>query len=140
MKKTLQFSLLILTIMLISSNKILFTQESLTDLGIPENISYPVIFSFKNAMISDDQGNLWIGIGSFSPNIPDTIGGLYRYNDGEWELFNRHNSGLPDNRVRCLAYYHNTVYAGTPGGLSIYSSSGEWFCIVQKTHLCPITM
>ncbi len=137
MKKTLQFSLLILTIMLISSNKILFTQESLTDLGIPENISYPVIFSFKNAMISDDQGNLWIGIGSFSPNIPDTIGGLYRYNDGEWELFNRHNSGLPDNRVRCLAYYHNTVYAGTPGGLSIYSSSGEWFLYSTENTPMP---
>jgi hypothetical protein len=136
MKKLLHFIMLMLAIVLISNNQKILAQESLTDLGIPENLSYPFIFSLKNAMISDDQGNLWIGIGGFTENLPDTIGGLYRYNDGEWELFNRHNSGLPDNRIRCLAYDRNTLYVGTPGGLSIYNS-GEWFLLNAESMGIP---
>ncbi len=136
MKRLLQT--IFLTVVFLASGGLSVQANSngaLTDLGNPGHLmgQYQNFFGAKDAMIADEEGNIWIGIGFFGLNAPDTLGYLFKYSNGEWELFTRYNSGLPDSRIRCLHSHAGKLFVGTPSGLAVYD--GEWELVTMDDGL-----
>jgi ligand-binding sensor domain-containing protein len=101
------------------------------------------------ALLPDSQGGLWVGIGCkwnddydywTSTGLAQCVGGgLAHYTQGQWQLFNRNNSGLPSNNVRALlldsqgGLWVGTASAGWDekqeiviGGLAYWNAQGQW--------------
>ncbi|MCE5250444.1 T9SS type A sorting domain-containing protein, partial [bacterium] len=65
-----------------------------------------------NDLLMDRRDTLWVG----------TETGLFCYNGVGWTQFTTENSGLCDNRVRCLSVTSdNTLWIGTYNGVSRYT-------------------
>jgi hypothetical protein len=72
------------------------------------------------SLFLNNQGNLWIG----------TRAGLVLLKDGNWQIFNMGNSGLPDLWIRALLEDDlGNIWIGTDKGLVCYDGS-NW-----KVHL-----
>jgi ligand-binding sensor domain-containing protein len=58
-----------------------------------------------------------------------TVGGLARYRDTTWTVFNRNNTPeLLSDTITALAYdYKGNLWIGTPHGVNIYNESGTTF-------------
>jgi hypothetical protein len=101
--------------------------------GLPDNNVY--------ALSSDGQNGLWVGTNcKWAEDQSKCKGGLAHYNNqGQWQVFNTENSGLPDNSINallsdgqnglwvgmdCRWSKDNNEYEG--GGLAHYSSQGQW--------------
>jgi len=70
-----------------------------------------------NAIAIDSQGNKWIGTNG---------GGLAKFNDVSWTVYNTSNSGLPHNWVRAIAIdSQGNKWIGTEGRLAVYREGGE---------------
>ena len=68
-----------------------------------------------------DGSNIWIGIGTYW-----WCGGLAKFDRTNWTVYNRSNSGLPDNWVQALAIDGSDIWIGTGtywcyGGLAVYT-------------------
>ena len=93
-----------------------------TDLGMPPGINN-LSFMSKNAIATDNGGNIWIGTQPVSAVSPYP-GILAKWNQGNWEVFTSLNSGLPADTVYSLFAFENTLYIGTSQGLAFYD--GDW--------------
>jgi len=63
----------------------------------------------------DPQDNKWFGA-SFTPTL-DPGGGLIKFDDTNWTIYNRSNSGLPNNTVTSIAIDNlGNKWIGTWGG------------------------
>jgi ligand-binding sensor domain-containing protein len=79
--------------------------------------------SYVTSIAFEDESTYWVGTSSSS----GTIGGLYRYNDGNWTEFHTED-GLPNNRIYDIAVdTDSSVWIGTPSGLARYTN-GAWKC------------
>jgi len=71
-------------------------------------------------MAIDNDGRIWLA----------TDNGLISYCDGEEVLFNRQNSGLPSNNLRCIEidrYGH--LWIGSDAGVTVFDRQTEWYLI-----------
>ncbi|MDP7279770.1 MAG: two-component regulator propeller domain-containing protein, partial [Candidatus Poribacteria bacterium] len=71
-------------------------------------------------MAIDNDGRIWLA----------TDNGLISYCDGEEVLFNRQNSGLPSNNLRCIEidrYGH--LWIGSDAGGTVFDRQTEWYLI-----------
>jgi len=77
---------------------------------------------------TDNQGNLWVGIGDHAIVTDSKAGGLAKYTPtSEWQAFNTENSGLPSNRVySLLSDNQGGLWIGTSEGLVYYDLQGAW--------------
>ena len=64
---------------------------------------------------ADSEGNIWIG----------TAQGIIKYNSESSTIFNMQNSGLPNNRIKTIAFKNNNMWVGTNEGIAVYNGS-EW--------------
>jgi ligand-binding sensor domain-containing protein len=80
------------------------------------------------ALISDGEGGLWVGTGS--PRGHSEIGGgLAHYSaKGQWQIFNKDNSGLSNNDVTALlSDSQGGLWVGTyRGGVAHYTAQKQW--------------
>jgi len=70
-------------------------------------------------LLSDNQNGLWIGTSGM---------GLGHYTgDKQWQVFDKENSGLPNNIVSALLNDNQGgLWIGTDEGLAHYTASGQW--------------
>lgn len=98
--------------------------------GIIRVIENPNIHSDNiHSLQVDRDNNLWIGT---------FWGGLTRYNlkTGQYTLFNKGNSGLPDNSVFSIYVDRdNTVWIGTSSGLRYYDKQNNRIAAIQNEQL-----
>jgi len=91
--------------------------------------------NYINALISDEQGGLWVGTGFVHKvfverdlvPIKDDGGLAHLKADGTWEVFNEDNSNLPDNWVKALlSDEQGGIWVGTSGGLAHLRKNSSW--------------
>ena len=71
-------------------------------------------------MAIDNDGRIWLA----------TDNGLISYCDGEEVLFNRQNSGLPSNNLRCIEIdRHGHLWIGSDAGVTVFDRQTEWYLI-----------
>ncbi|MBK9730521.1 MAG: hypothetical protein IPO83_04400 [Chitinophagaceae bacterium] len=70
--------------------------------------------TINSVVLGDYNGGVWIG----------TNAGLaYFDEDTSWTMYTTSNSPLPSNKIQCLQYYAQVLYAGTDSGVVIYDGS-----------------
>jgi len=73
----------------------------------------------------DAQDNKWFGA-SFTPNL-GTGGGLVKFDNTNWTIYNRSNSGLPNNTVTAIAIDSlGNKWIGTRGGGIVKYDGIQW--------------
>ncbi|MBA4406456.1 hypothetical protein C0389_04200 [bacterium] len=69
------------------------------------------------ALEEDPFGNIWIG----------TNNGLVKYNNSSFQLFNKGNSGLPENIITCITFAKNgDLWLGTSQYGVVEFSNNKW--------------
>jgi ligand-binding sensor domain-containing protein len=88
-------------------------------------------------VVIDGDGNKWIGGGMPSHTSTKGPKGLVKFDGTEWTVYNTDNSGLPSNRVLCLAVDEvGNKWIGTDEGLVkfngtdwiVYAAAASWLC------------
>lgn len=76
----------------------------------------------------DSRGTIWLGSSS---------DGMVRFNpaDGSWRLYDKSNSGLSTNNVRCFSDDGHTLYIGTMEGIFFMDISGDGPISFEKNNL-----
>lgn len=78
------------------------------------NSGLPGLYRIGSIVI-DDQDNKWVGT-SFTPNL-ESGAGLVKFDNSKWTVYNRSNSGLPNNTVTGIALdSFGNKWVGTWGG------------------------
>jgi ligand-binding sensor domain-containing protein len=73
------------------------------------------------AFAATPDGALWLGASGSHGSAPNA-GGLYRYHQGQWQVFNKDNCHLNDYRVTALLpCTDGTIWVGTKGGLTHFT-------------------
>jgi ligand-binding sensor domain-containing protein len=96
------------------------------DNSFNSNLNLPnqhIVYRFSNnieALLSDNQGGVWVGI--------DFEGLAHLKKEGSWQVFNTDNSDLPDDRIEALlSDEQGGVWIGTRnGGLVHLKADGSW--------------
>lgn len=78
---------------------------------IPYSTPEGLTQSQVSSIIQDKNGYLWIG----------TLGGLAKFNGGDFETFSSEN-GLLNNRISALSIIEDDLWIGHEGGVSIYKN------------------
>ncbi len=93
--------------------------------------------SYINSLLNDGKGGLWVATADLW--FQNTSGGLAHQNaEGTWEIFNTHNSELPDNRVLSLVDdEQGGLWIATYGGLVHRQADGTWEVFNQINSVIP---
>ena len=97
---------ILLLVVLLFSNVIAFSQKFSF---IPYSTSEGLPQSQVSSIVQDNQGYLWIG----------TLGGLAKFNGGEFTTFSSEN-GLLNNRISFLTIIDQELWVGHEGGVSCF--------------------
>jgi len=74
--------------------------------------------NFVRALVTSDDGALWVGTEG---------GGLARFTEGEWTIFNESQGELPNDIITALATSDDgALWVGTYGGGLVRFAGGEW--------------
>ncbi len=87
--------------------------------------------SYVRDITMDDEGNIWIGTGRGVAKIP-----AISHPDQPWTIYNRDNSALPGNAIRCLHYGNGNLWAGTSLGFARFDGN-NWEAWTSENSTLP---
>ncbi|MBF0229014.1 MAG: hypothetical protein HQK63_05400 [Desulfamplus sp.] len=86
--------------------------------------------NFVSCLLSDGKGGIWVGTQSSTELGFTSIGGLVHIkSDGTWQVFDKNNSGLPNNSIESLmSDGQGGIWVRTGGsiGLAHMKKDGAW--------------